>query len=209
MKSFDLRLGLCVLGLALGATLAWHLAAPRTYVASARVMLEKGGAESRIVKLESAAPDPAAARSHLSHLLANYSGASVLDAPAIAPARQSLALELAIGGGLGLALGGGLTFWQARRRRPVRKERELLPLLGNPLLAARPLQPEALRALARQLCDHWFTSGARYCRSSVPGRATDAAASPCNSPSSSRRWASARCWWMEIFARLRYIAPSG
>lgn len=158
MKSFDLRLGLCVLGLVLGATLAWHLAAPRTYVASARVMLEKGGAESRIVKLESAALDPLAARSHLSHLLANYPGASVLDAPAIAPARPSLALELAIGGGLGLALGAGLTVWQARRRRPVRRERELLPLLGNPLLAARPLQPEALRALACQLCDHWFTS---------------------------------------------------
>jgi Mrp family chromosome partitioning ATPase len=157
MKAFDLRLGLWVLGLALGAALAWHLAAPRTYVASARVMLAKGGSESRVLKLESSAQDPAAAQSHLSQLLANYSAASVLDAPTIVPARQNLALELAIGGALGLVLGGGLTFWQSRRRRPVQRERELLPLLGNPLLAARPLGPEALRALAHQLRAHWFS----------------------------------------------------
>lgn len=31
-------------------------------------------------------------------------------------------------------------------------------VLGEPLLAARPLVPEALRALAQQLLEHWFNS---------------------------------------------------
>lgn len=159
MKRIDLRLGLCALGLALGAALAWHLAAPRTYVASARVMLAKGGAQSRIVKLESAALDPAQAQSHLARQLANYAEASVLDAPTLTGSSRRLDLDLAIGAAFGLALGGGLTFWQSRRRRPVRRERELLPLLGNPLLAARPQGPEALRALAHQLRAHWFKDG--------------------------------------------------
>lgn len=158
MKRFDLRLGLCALGLALGAALAWHAAAPRIYVASARLMLAKGGAESRIVKLQSASADPAEAQSHLSQQLANYPGTSVLDAPTLTGSARRLDLDLAIGAALGLALGAGLTLWQSRRRRPVQRERELLPLLGNPLLAARPLGPEALRALARQLRDHWLNA---------------------------------------------------
>jgi len=153
----DLRLGACVLVVALGTAAAWHALAPRTYVASARViMVPDGGAASRIVKLESAALDPAEARSHLSSQLVGYPAASLIDAPSIASPGRNLTLDLAIGGGLGLAFGAALTVWQARRRRPVRKERDLLPLLGNPLLAARPLQPEALRALARQLDEHWF-----------------------------------------------------
>jgi protein-tyrosine kinase len=38
----------------------------------------------------------------------------------------------------------------------VRSERELIAVFGEPLLAARPFRPEALRALARQLLEHWF-----------------------------------------------------
>ena len=40
----------------------------------------------------------------------------------------------------------------------VRCERELNAVFGEPLLAARPLVPEALRALARQLLEHWFNA---------------------------------------------------
>jgi Mrp family chromosome partitioning ATPase len=154
----DLRLAACALAIALAAAAAWHAAAPLTYVASARVMLAKAGPESRIVKLETSALDAAEAQSRLSKELRTYSGASVLDAPSLVPSRRSLALDLGIGGALGLAFGAGLAFWQARRRRPVRIERDLVPLIGNPMLAARPQQPEALRALARQLADHWFTA---------------------------------------------------
>src|SRR5689334_20801108 len=113
---FDLRLGACVLVAALGIAAAWHAFAPRTYVASARVMLAEGGSASRIIRLESAALDPAEARSHLSSQLVAYPAASLIDAPSIASLSRSFALDLAIGGGLGLAFGAGLTVWQARRR---------------------------------------------------------------------------------------------
>lgn len=153
-RTLDLRIACGVLALALAIAYACHALAPRIYVASARLMLP-----DRIIKLESAALDPAEARSSLSHQLGKYADVPVLDAPTLVAAPRSLPLDLALGAGLGLAFGAGLTFWQRRRRRPVRIERELVPLLGNPLLAARPAQPEALRALARQLGDHWFRPG--------------------------------------------------
>jgi Mrp family chromosome partitioning ATPase len=65
-------------------------------------------------------------------------------------------LNLALGAALGLAVGAGITLWQHRRRRTVRSERELVEVIGPPLLAARPLRPEALRALSQQLLEHWF-----------------------------------------------------
>ena len=147
------------LALALAVAYACHTLAPRMYTASARLLLPHAGPESRVVKLESASLDPAEARGRLSAQLSTYSDASVLDAPAIIPSARSLGLDLALGGMLGLGLASAYVFWRAGRRRPVRIERDLLPLLGNPLLAARPLQPEALRALARQLHEHWFTTG--------------------------------------------------
>jgi Mrp family chromosome partitioning ATPase len=158
IRFLDVRPGLCALALALAAACAWHALAPVTYVARARVLLPKAGAESRVVKLETAGEDPAGVKAELSSLLVRYSDASLVDAPTVLPSRRSLALGLLLGGGLGLTLGAAIALWQARRRRPVRVERELLPLLRNPLLAARPLQPEALRALARQLREHWFSA---------------------------------------------------
>jgi Mrp family chromosome partitioning ATPase len=153
-RTFDLRLVALPLCLALGLAYVFHVAAPRTYVASARLLLP----ESRIVKLQSTALDPAEAQSRLAASLADYAGASFLDAPTTIPGARSLGLDLAIGAALGLALGAAFTVWRERRRRRVRIERDLVPVLGDPLLAARPLQHEALRALARQLLDHWFTA---------------------------------------------------
>ena len=57
---------------------------------------------------------------------------------------------------LAFALGAGVRFWEKHRRRTVRSERELLEVIGPPLLAARPLRPEALRALSQQLLKYWF-----------------------------------------------------
>lgn len=42
------------------------------------------------------------------------------------------------------------------RRHRIRSERELNAVFGEPILAARPLVPEALRALAHQLLAYWF-----------------------------------------------------
>ena len=116
-RLLDLRLAACALAVALAGAAAWHAHAPRTYVASARVMLAQAAGESRILKLESAALDPAEAQSRLAHQLAQYSAAALVDAPTLVPSRRSLALDLALGGGVGLAFGAGLTFWQARRRQ--------------------------------------------------------------------------------------------
>ena len=57
---------------------------------------------------------------------------------------------------LAFAFSAGIRLWEKHRRRTVRSERELLDAIGPPLLAARPLRPEALRALSRQLLEHWF-----------------------------------------------------
>ena len=48
-----------------------------------------------------------------------------------------------------------------RERRAVRHERELVAALGEPLLAARPFEHEAVQALARQLVQYWFVAGRR------------------------------------------------
>ena len=71
--------------------------------------------------------------------------------------RPSLPLNLALGGAAGLALGIGLLIGRQRRRQPVRNERELLNVLGEPLLAARPLRPDTVHTLCEQLIAHWFT----------------------------------------------------
>jgi len=56
--------------------------------------------------------------------------------------------------------------------RSVRSERELAATLGAPLLAARPLRHEALRALCEQLLEHWLR-GARRLLPVVSARAGD------------------------------------
>ena len=145
---------------ALGLAAAWllHVQAPMSYVATARVMLAEGGGKSRIVKLEHAALDPGEARASLHGALRSFSAPEFVDPPTLVPASRSLAADLGIGAALGLFLGAGTTLWRSRRRRPVRGERDIVPLLGNPLLGARPLQPEAVRTLAQQLQRHWFTA---------------------------------------------------
>ena len=146
-----------------------HCAAPKTYVASARLMLPEGGGKSRIVKLEHAALDPDAAQSRLHAALRSYSTRDFVDPPVVVAGSRSLGADLGIGALLGLAFGGGFTVWRSRRRRPLRTERDLVPVLGNPLLGARPLQPEAVRALARQLLDHWFCAGRKLLPVVSPG----------------------------------------
>lgn len=152
---FRLPLGMVAAGLA--AAWLFHFQAPMSYVASARVMLAEGGSKSRIVKLEHAALDPARARASLHGMLRSYRDSELVDPPTLVPASRSLATDLGIGAVFGLLLGAGITLWRERRRRPVRGERDIVPLLGSPLLGARPLRPEAVRALARQLQCHWFT----------------------------------------------------
>ena len=64
------------------------------------------------------------------------------------------------------------TRWHSQRLRRVRAERELIAVMGEPLLAARPLAPGAVRALALQLLEHWF-NGRRSLLPVVSARAQD------------------------------------
>ena len=45
--------------------------------------------------------------------------------------------------------------------RRVRHERDVIAALGEPLLAARPFSPAAVRALAEQLAEYWFVGARR------------------------------------------------
>lgn len=144
------------LAVAAAATLAW----PERYSAAARVMLPQGMQDgSRIVKVEEAAASAYGAAAAVSAKLEPHlrQKALLIDAPIVMRQRPSLALNLAIGGTAGLALGLAWLAARQRARRPVRSERELVQTLGEPLLALRPLSPQALRELCARLLEHWFT----------------------------------------------------
>jgi hypothetical protein len=147
------------IALALTAALALvycaSLLAPQGYVARARVLLPG----ERMLKFEETAADPAQAEERVRARLQRYAGGMVIDEPAVLPQRQGVTLPLSLAALIGLGIGFGVVATRERRRRPVRHERELVAALGIPLLAARPSEPQALRALCRQLLEHWFVGG--------------------------------------------------
>ena len=67
-------------------------------------------------------------------------------------------LIIAAAASVALVTAFGCVAMLGRRRGPPR-ERDLVRLLGAPLLAVRPLREAALRGLCRQLLDHWLHSG--------------------------------------------------
>jgi len=149
------------LALALVAATAAAVAAtvlqPQEYVATARVLLPANTTNgSRVLKIEHAASDPSLAVDTVNRLVSAQKSAVVIDAAAVAALRPKLGRNLALGAGAGLILGIGALLARERRRRPLRCERDLDAVLGQPILAARPMRPEVLRGLCRQLLEHWF-----------------------------------------------------
>ena len=147
---------------AAGIAVAWTLTAmsPIRYTATAAVMLPEGEAKgSRVVSIRHAADDARAAEGLVRAEVEGYRSrkATVLDATLITREVPDPALNLALGAIAGLAAGLGLVFLRARRRKPVRSERDFVNKLGQPLLAARPLRIEGLDDLCNQLLEHWFT----------------------------------------------------
>lgn len=143
------------LAVSAAATVAW----PERYAAIARVMVPPGGSQaSRIVRLEQSAGDPRAAAAAVREQLEPYlrGKAVLIDAPTVLRQRPSLGLNLAVGGAAGLLVGLAWLAARRRARRPVRSERELVQVLGEPLLALRPLSQQALRELCACLLRHWF-----------------------------------------------------
>jgi Mrp family chromosome partitioning ATPase len=133
---------------------------PNRYAVTARVLMPPGATTgSRILRIEDQAADPQRAVRRVEAQIAVYlqQNAEVLDAPVALPQRPSLALNLALGGAGSLALGAAWLLARRRRRQPVRNERELVNALGEPLLAARPLRPGAVRPLCEQLLAHWLS----------------------------------------------------
>lgn len=74
-----------------------------------------------------------------------------------AGADNSAVLLLAMVAGMG----AGVALLPHGNRRPARHERELIAALGEPLLAAHPAAPAAVRALCGQLEAHWFVGSRR------------------------------------------------
>jgi capsular exopolysaccharide synthesis family protein len=106
-----------------------------------------------ILKVQFAAPDPYAALALVRAVIEEHAGALPVDPPLVLPDGPD-ATQFAFAGG-GALLVGLLVLW--RRRSPIaRSETELVAELGEPLLAARPLEPEAL---SRLLLEHWFGQG--------------------------------------------------
>jgi capsular exopolysaccharide synthesis family protein len=82
----------------------------------------------------------------------------VLVAAWLLPSQYSataLIIALAVAGG-GVAAFGCIA---ALGRRRIPSERDLVHVLGVPLLAVRPLREEVLRGLCRQLLEHWLEPG--------------------------------------------------
>lgn len=145
-----------------GLAVAYTMTAlwPNRYAATARVLVAPGTtAASRIVRIEDEAGDRQRALHRVRERVDRYlkDDAALLDAPIVMPRRPSLALNLALGGAGGLALGAGWLAARQRRRKRVRGERDLVRALGEPLLAARPLRDEGMHALCEQLLAHWLT----------------------------------------------------
>jgi Mrp family chromosome partitioning ATPase len=135
--------------------------APTRYAATARVLLPESGEGSRLLKIEQSDTDPRQAADAVNARVRALAAKSalVIDEAMVVAQRASLQLNLGIGALVGLFLGTGLLIYRERRRRPVANEKDLLNNLGEPLLAARPMQPHALRALCQQLLEHWFIGG--------------------------------------------------
>ena len=82
----------------------------------------------------------------------------VLVAAWLLPSQYSataLIIALAVAGGAVAAFG----CIAALGRRRIPSERDLVHVLGVPLLAVRPLREEVLRGLCRQLLEHWLEPG--------------------------------------------------
>jgi protein-tyrosine kinase len=157
------RLSPVALSLASTLVLAYAatVLAPTRYAATARVLLPESSEGSRLLKIEQSDADPRQAADAVNARVRALAAKSalVIDEAMVVAQRASLQFNLGIGALVGLFLGTGLLIHREKRRRPVANEKDLLKSLGEPLLAARPMQPHALRALCQQLLEHWFIGG--------------------------------------------------
>lgn len=137
-----------VVALGLAAVIALVCAfTPPKYVASGAVLLPGG-----MVRAQFTDRDPRTALSRVEEFIERQQGAVFVDRALLT--RTDFRLPLAIAAAV--AALAALLLFALRRERALRSERELVMVLGEPLVAARPL---AVEALARQLVECWFRPG--------------------------------------------------
>lgn len=136
-----------VVALVLAATAALAGAmTPAQYVATGAVLLPGG-----MVRAEYRGPDPQSALAQVERFAREHRDAVFVDRPLVARSDSWLPWA-ALGAALCLA-----AFFALRpRRAAVRSERELVAVLGESLVAPRPLAP---RKLAELLLHCWFQRG--------------------------------------------------
>jgi receptor protein-tyrosine kinase len=137
-----------VLAMGVAAACAAAVLVPAEYVVSGGVLLSQG-----VLRVEFAALDPYAAAALVRAAIEKHA-ALLVDPPTVLPVGPADAMHVALAAAGALLLGALKLWW---RRGPVaRSESELVAELGAPLLAARPLEPQAL---SRLLLEHWFGHG--------------------------------------------------
>jgi capsular exopolysaccharide synthesis family protein len=148
MVRLSWRVGALVLALGVALASAAAVVAPSDCVV-AGVTLPGG-----VISIQFASPDPYAAVALVRQVFEKRAEALLADPSLTLPPRPAEAAHVALAATGALLL---VVFSLWRRRGPVaRSESELVAELGEPLLAARPLEPQQL---ARLLLEHWFDSG--------------------------------------------------
>jgi capsular exopolysaccharide synthesis family protein len=132
--------------LAMGVAFGYCVLTPPDCVITRGLTLP-GGA----ITIQFGAPDPNTAVALVTAVIKKHAGALLLEPSLALPVNPAGATQGALAA-TGALLLGGFALW--RRKGPVaRSENELVAELGEPLLAARPLEPQQL---SRLLLEHWF-----------------------------------------------------
>ena len=143
------RIGALVVAMAIALACAAAVLTPPEYVATGGVLLPEG-----MLKVRFAAPDPYTAAALVRSFVEKHANPLLVDPPVILPSRPADETHLALA-----AVGrcsSACSRYGARRAPVARSEDELVAELGEPLLAARPLEPQEL---SRLLLEHWFGRG--------------------------------------------------
>jgi Mrp family chromosome partitioning ATPase len=158
-----------VLATALALAYAAAALAPPKYVATGAVLLRaktellvpassevalNAHSGSRMIRIEYASSDPRHAASVVNEFLRNQRDPVLVDEARVVRAAAGFARNLGVGAVFGLVV-SLLVLWRPRRSA-LRSEKELIAVLGEPLLAARPL---AAQGVSQQLMAHWFGRG--------------------------------------------------
>ena len=200
MLQFRWGLLALVLAIALALACAATLLSPPRYLATGGVLMPAG-----MLRAQYAAPDPQSAAALVQRFIEQHKDPLLVDPPVVVRLAPGTGMDLVALAGCALAF--VVLFLLLRgRARAVRSENELIATLGVPMLAARPLAPQAL---SEQLKAYWFGRG-RPVLAVVSAKAGDGGTlrRRASSRASSPPAASPRSSSTPTSARRRCTAPS-